>query len=380
MHIRRVAMYSVAALVLGGVLTAPSALAASRHPARPSPAAKTVGHIAFLTKQQTVKIATVAANGTTSGVKRIGPVSLITPKQTLQVFDLMASGDGEWVAWQEQILTKHPFNEKTVLVLRQSSSGTMWHLTTGQAPVGFAKDQLVTSDGSETRRLDLQPTAHLVKVNDHQFPLAAYSHGVIDTDSLRAPSGPSTTEALRLTTFGGSHTTLHEYVLAPTDYRYPDAAWVSGDGKHVVVERGNHQDFGGLGPSSLADEFRLGGGHARSPLGHYGTAKDAWRIASVGYAGSTDAVWAVWERATKTGATSIVADHVHGTWAPVTTHGIAVAGSHKGYVISQPGKFVSDSVNEEVFDIVPTSHAKLIHGSTTVSLDAEGSAFVWIAG
>jgi hypothetical protein len=182
-----------------------------------------------------------------------------------------------------------------------------------------------------------------------------------------------------LTSFGGTHTVLHGYVLAPTDYRAPDAAWTSPDGKHAVVERGNHQDFGGLGPSSLADEFHLTGTHARTQLGHYGTAKDAWRVGGVGFSGSSDSVWAMWERLTTTGATSVVARHGHSGWKPVASKGIAVAGNEHGDVIVQSGRWVPVSPDVQGYEPLPTGHAMLMHGSSSVSLDAEGSVFDWIA-
>jgi hypothetical protein len=379
MRIRRIATCSIAAVALGGVLAAPSAVAASPRGTGSSPRIPVAGHIAYLTKDQKVDIASVLSDGQTFGVTQVGPVTSITSKQTLAVFDLVASGDGAWIAWVEQVTSKHPFTVKTVLVLRQESSGTIWHLTTSEAPVGFADDQLVTENGDTTKLLDLEPSAHLVKVKGGQFPMAAYPKGVIDTKTLLAPRGPKQTWRLRLTTFKGVNTVLHNYVLGPTDYRIPDDAWVSSDNDHFVVELGNHQDFGGLGPSSLADEYALTGTHKRTKLGHYGTAAADWRIGDVSFAGGSDQVWAMWERATAHGATSVVAVHEAGTWAPVTTHGIAVVGNAAGYVISQPGKFVVVNKHDDGMTPVPTGNALLINGSSTMTLQAEGSAFVWVA-
>jgi hypothetical protein len=381
MQIRRLATCSVATVALGSLLVAPTALAGPRHP---SPIVGTVGQIAFVTKSQTVKLATVHTDGSTSDIQTVGPVTPLTGKQTIQIVDFMASGDGQWLAWEENVFKPaHPGLDtvKSVLVLRDEGTAKTIHLTTGQAPVGFANDQLVTSDAGVTKRLDLTPSPHLVTVPDHQFPLAAYSHGVIDTHSLRAPSGPSMTEQLRLTTFAGVHATLHNYVLAPTDYRFPDLGWVSGDGANLVIERGNHQDFGGLGPSSLADEFSLAAGHARHALGHYGTAKAAWRIASVTFVGPSDVVWAVWERATRSGADSLLARWTGHQWVAEKHRAIAAAGASNGWVVIQPGKYVLASHNEEIFTTAPTGHALLRKGTRApVSINVEGTAFVWVGG
>jgi hypothetical protein len=383
MRMRRFISGSMTAIAIGGLLAAPSAFAAARPSAHPDVTSPTIGRIAYLTKTDAVKLADVHANGGTSGVATIGPITPVAAKQTIQVLDLMASGDGKRIAWQEQVLkhTKGGMSTvKTVLVEYDVVHGLVIHLTTDQSPIGFAAaDQLVTTDGLSTKRMDLLPTPHLVAVTHNpQFPFAAYSAGVIDTVHLEAPPGPRQTEQLRLTTFGGGHTVLHNYVLAPNDYRFPDGVWVSGDGTHFVVERGNHQDFGGLGPSSLADEYSLSSGHNRTQLGHYGTLAAQWRVASVSFAGSSDAVWAVWERGTVSGATSVVAVHEGRRWVAVTAHGIAVSGNQRGWVISQPGKYVSIGSDSPAFDTVPTRHAFLRHDGTSRELNAEGSAFVWI--
>lgn len=378
MRIRRTALCGVVALAVGGLVTGQAALGATDRAVAPN-SPTIVGHLAYLTAKDTVELATVESNGTTTGAKRIGPVTLVTLSDTVQIDDLMSSGDGAWLAWQEQVFTHKGDLVKTVLVLREEGDGATFTLNTAQSPLGFAGDQLLTSSANATRRVSVQPTIHLIKVTDHAFPLAAYPHGVVDGPSYLAPKGPAQTWRVRLTSFGGKHTTLHDYVLGPTNYRNPDAAWVSGDGKHVVIERGNHQDFGGLGPSSLADEFVLGAGHARSQLGHYGTDKQAWRIGSVSFSGSSDSVWAMWERLTKTGATSVVALREHGAWTLIAGHGIAVAGNHHGYVVVQPGKLVLTNPDVQGYDTVPTRHAELRHGSSSVTLNAEGTTFVWVS-
>jgi hypothetical protein len=382
MSLRRLAPYVVTTLLVGGLLSAPSAIAGPRHAAQPDPAAATIGHLAYITQAQTVKIAAVKANGATSSVKTVGPITKPKSKQFVQVTLLVASGDGDWIAWTENLMKQHkggPAFIRAVLVLRHVTNGDMFHLDTDQVPVGFAGDRLVTEDGDLTRLVDLSPTPHLVKVDDHQFPLAAYPKGVVDTTFSEAPPGPSDTQRLRLTTFSGSHTVLHSYVLAPDDARNPDLGWVSGDAKHLVIERGDHTDFGGIGPSSLADEFGLGSSHTRHQLGHYGTAKAAWRMNSVSFSGGSDKVWVVWERAVEAGATSVVAKYENGKWHTAMSDGIAVAGNHDGYVVVQPGKWVSVGVEAPDFDTVPTADASLLHGGATHVLHAEGTTFVWVS-
>jgi hypothetical protein len=375
---RRFAACAVSTLLLGGLLAAPAAVAASPRPA----GSPVVGHVVYFAKDGVVREAAVAANGTADTFQTVGPVTVPKAGQKVQVSDLVASGDGDWVAWEENVTSGSGSHEKfveSVLVLRDVAGATNLHRKTTQAPVGFAGDALVTTDGDHTKTVDLQPSFHFDPVTDSQFPLGTYPDGVVDGPVLTKPAGPRTTWEVRLTTFKGAHTVLHSYVRRPTDYQLPDAVWTSGDGKHLAVELGNHQDFGGLGPSSLLDEYSLTGAHHRSQLGHYGTPAAQWRVASVSYAGPSDTVWAAWERPTKTGATGVVATFSEGNWQRVASNGIAVAASSAGYVVVQSGKFVEVGKDFPEFNTVPTANAVLVHGATSSTMNLEGSAFVWVS-
>jgi hypothetical protein len=377
---RRATAYAVCGLLIGGLLVAP-AVAASSHPAAQLTADRTIGRVAYVTHGQQINIATVQANGSVSSSQTVGPVTPAKSGQTIQIFDLTASDDGRWLAWQELAETDHGTHVTTVLAIRNVVTAVTWHLTTEQYPVGFAADQLLTSDGIGVRRVKVGSTLHLLKIPDHRAQaLSAYPHGLIDLTSSDAPTGPARSDRLRLTTLSGAHTVLHTYRLAPTDYRDPDGAWTSSDGKRLVIERGNHQDFDGLGPSSLADEFALTGSHRRTALGHYGTAAAKWRIAAVSFAGPSDVVWAVWERATGSGARSVVATFHAGAWRKIATSAIAVAGNSAGYVVVQVGKWVSVGTDFPEFQTVPTAEALLLHGGQPVPLSVEGTEFAWVAG
>lgn len=381
---RSALLAAAAGLVALATCTAAPASGAGSVPERPVRAASaspSIGHVVFITKGGKVKDAAVGAAGNTTNVRKIGPVSHSGGKRDVQVDDLVASGDGKWAAWQETVLKQTaggPAFIRAVVALDHLGHGAPMTVSTGEVPAGFAGDQLVLS-GAHTDVFETTPNPHLSQVSDPQYALTAYPQGVVDTEPLTAPSGPKRTVRVRLTTFGGSHTTLHDYVLAPNDYRIPDAAWTSADGRHVAVERGDHTDFAGIGPSSLLDEYSLSSLHRRT-LGHFGSAKKQWRVGAVGYAGATDRVWAMWERATKHGATADVAVHKHNGWKRIVKHAIAVAGQAQGYVVVQPGKLVAvSSQGGDAFDRMPTGDALLINGTSTKVLGVEGSDFVWVA-
>jgi len=377
---RRGAAYLSSAVVVAGLLTSPVALAAP-HDGTPPTVKSVIGHLAYLTKHGLVKVSAVHGSGHTSKPTRIGPVTKVTGNRRVQISFFVASGDGDWIAWQEYVTKPNgdPAGPTPMVVLRDLKHKQLFQLKTGSYPVGFAGDQLVTA-GNHASSVDLQPTPHLVPVPGKVYPTSAYPGGVVDVKPLSSPPGPKSTERLRLNSFTGTHTTLHNYVLARNDPRLPEQTFTSGDGKYLIVERGDHTDFGGVGPSSLVDEFALDGSRTRTTLGHFGTAKAAWRVGGVSFAWPSDEVWAVWERATKHGAASAIAVDQNGFWRQILAHGIAVAGTRDGYVVAQPGKYVFGGADGLEVTRVPTGDAVLIHGKSNPKvLGIEGSEFAWVA-
>jgi hypothetical protein len=381
-NLRRVAPYAVPVVLLAGLLTSQSAAAGAR-PTVHSVSSTAIGELAYLTKGQQVRIATVSATGAISNLLIVGPVTKPAAKDKVQISNLMSSGDGAWLAWEENVVkpAKHgTLFLRSVLVLR-NQDGVIDHLKTEQAPIGFTGDTLVTTDTATTDWVDTQPTIHLVKIENNPFSLTAAPQGVVDTAVLKAPPGPDITIRLRLTTFSRAHTVLHDYVLGSHTTNLPDAGWVSGDGKHLVIERGDHTDFGGVGNSSQADEFSLSGGISRHPLGHFGTAKAQWRLGSVSFQGSADTVWGEWYRLGHGGVKSVIANYNGGKWHQAVDQGIAVAANHNGYVVAQSGKWVSIGTDIPDYKTVPVGDPVLLHaGSPTAVIKTPGTEFAWLAG
>ncbi|HEX3825141.1 MAG TPA: hypothetical protein VHV79_11815 [Mycobacteriales bacterium] len=381
MKLRRIAGYAVPVVLLGGLVSAQSASAGARPALRAAPP-PSIGQLAYVTKSQQVRVASITASGGVSAAHTVGPVTKPTGKEQVEISDLMACGDGSWLAWEENVVkpTKHgTLFIRSVLALR-GENGVVDHLRTEQSPIGFAGDTLITTDTATTDRVSVSPTMHLVKFANDPFALIAGPQGVFDDQAVSAPRGPNRTDRLRLITFSHARTVLHSYVLSPTNYRDIDQGWVSGDGQHLVVERGNHQDFGGLGPSSLADDFSLSGGFPRHQLGHVGSAKAQWRIDSISFAGATDQVWGLWDRATAHGVKSLAATYSKGNWRTVKQQAIAVAGNSNGDVIIQPGKWVSIGHDFPDYRTVPTGDPVLVRGAVTKVVKVPGTEFSWLGG
>lgn len=336
-------------------------------------AAPVVGHLAFVTNSNRLEVVTVRANGATSAPHRIAPTLAATKAGAATLGQVFASPDGHWLAWTEY----RPDDDRPLLVLRRQSSGQETRLRTSELPVGFAGDTLIVTFNT-TKRLVLSPHPHFVRIKNARNALNGYPGGVVS----QSFSDNEQVAHVWLTTFAGHRTLLHTYDDAGApDYRTPDAAWVSNGGEHLVIERGNHQDFDGLGPSSLADEFSLHGRHHRQALGTYSSAPtgSSWRLSTATYVGTNGHVWAAWERSTGTSAVTLVASYSRGRWHRQASGAITVAGNHGGWVVIQPGDYRES--NPEGFPVAhATAHALLRHGSSQHRLGVEGTQFFWVFG
>jgi hypothetical protein len=363
-----------------GVLGLSSALALVGVPAataRTAPAAVAspiIGHLAYLTNSNVLDEVSVAADGSTSPPERLAPTLTSTKENPVMLGEVLASPNGHWLAWTEF----RSGDSKPLVVVRRTSTGAETKLRTSESPVGFAGNSLLTIFNA-TQRLVLSPHPHFVLVPHGRDAITGYPGGVVNQRLTHQTKD----SRLMLTTFAGHHITLHRYTDAGApDYRTPDAGWVSGDRKHLLIERGNHQDFDGLGPSSLVDEFSLHGSHARHTLGTYSSApvNSSWRVSTATYVGSHDHVWAAWTRATGARAVTLVASYSGGAWHLRHSHAITVAGNHAGDVVIQPGKYVKGKAPEGFPQAHATTDALLLHGSKTATLGVKGVQFFWVSG
>jgi hypothetical protein len=160
---------------------------------------------------------------------------------------------------------------------------------------------------------------------------------------------------------------------------------VSPDGEKLLIERGNHQDFDGLGPSSLFDTYSLGATHVRHQLGHYGSNAAQWRLVAATFVGPHDTPWLALHGGyikTSSGYVvhGIVVRYSGGKWHDQSNNAIAVAGNAAGYVVVQPGKWVAakNSPAGEYYP-TPTGPAGLEGpGGSHVLPKVEGSEMVWV--
>jgi hypothetical protein len=305
------------------------------------------------------------------------------------VQELVGSGDGKWAAWREASVRHTSAGEVSkhaTVVLRNQVNGRLTTLPgTSQYLLGFARDTLVTvKEGVHNRisRVKLSPQPHYETMRESEAasPLCTYRHGVVES-YLPHSSSADLHEQLRLTSFQGRHHVLHTYVVSPGSTRTLDLGFTSGDQRRLAVELGDHTDFGGVGPSSLVDEYSLGGSHHVTHLGHYGTASAGWRVQSTTFAGQHDSVWTAWTSADQSPKVrAVVARYDGGQWKQVRNHAVAVTGSESGWLVAQPGMYVP--IKNDVapqYRTKATSAALLVrpgHGQQPLA-GVKGTAFAW---
>jgi hypothetical protein len=307
---------------------------------------------------------------------KIGPVQPSTTAHpvTVTVGSLVASGDGKWLAWQEGRTTNSSRFSET-LVLRNQISGVVRTARTNREPVGFAGDTLLTFNRHVVKVVVGSPLK-FVRVAGG-FPITTYRHGVVDVHL----NSTDTAERLLLTSMSGHRTVLHRYTdIGAPDYRETSQAWVSSDGKKLVVERGDHQDFGGLGPSSVVDEYNLHSHHARTTLGHVGRPGAHWRLGDVAFRGPNDRVWAVWHALGRHGVRTVLTHVVGGHWVITGHHDIDVAANRAGYLVVQSGKYVLQNPNDNFYARHATGDVMVVHNGRARFSSVRGTQFFWVRG
>lgn len=364
---------TAACLLTAGSLTAlVLAIAPADAGAQPPAVAHRAGdrHLIYLTSGERIMEATVTSRGSVTAKQQIAPAPG-TPAADRPFF-VVASPDGRWLAWSQARGNRRP-----MLYLRNLVTGDTTTIATNKSPAGFAGDTLLVTF-NKTFRLVLSPSPHFVYVPHAGIALTGWAHGAIDT-TYADNTGSGT---LRLTSWSGRQTRLHHYTdFGPPNYRTIDAAWVSADNRQLLVERGNHQDFGGLGRNSLVDEFALTGHHHRTALGQY-PGNQVWRVTGAAFRGAGNVPYAAWEAQTRSGVRTVVARFSAGRWIRVRNGAIAVAADPSNDLLVQPGDYAMPHTSGNPTDYPaarPTKQALLRMGRRNYALSGVRGIEFWFA-
>jgi hypothetical protein len=345
-------------------------------------ASHVVGRIAFVSRANRVEVVRVRANGTTGRPRRIGPVTSVAKGAKLEIESLVASRDGHWLAWTE--LDEKPQQDivQSTLVLRHMTSGRDYEVRSPQMPLGFAGDKLVTSEYE-------QDAAHFVtgsrpRLKKIKLPrcvlevLASSKHGVVAMCEPRSVSD-TTVQRLLDVSFSGRARTIHSYApISANDPSLIEDGWSSSDGKRLIVEHGDHTDFGGVGPTSTADELNP---NTRSTPDHLGgpSGSKVWRMEQTTFAGAHDEPYAVWMTESAGSPEPTVFRCSGGAWHRVAGHSPVVAGSPNGAVVVQRGSYVQDAgVDFPAYHVAARGKATLINAGRRHQMSISGLAFAWL--
>jgi hypothetical protein len=369
------------------VCTALPSTISTAHAAPSHRKAAATHELVWVTAFNTVREGVPRADGSMAKLNRIGPATKAPAHHTLQIQSLKASADGNWVAWVEQPVKKTKFgpdySPRESIVLHDQQTGKSTILTGKYgALLGFVHDQLhvLKSDVHATvGAIVLAPTPHVVKtrISSYASPLAVVKGGIVET-YLADRRAKRLHIQIRLQPPSGKPLILHTYVIPPSSVRSPDGGWVSGDSNGLIIENGDHTDFGGVGPSSHIDLFTRGGLKFQH-LGHFGTAKAQWRVQDIGFSGKHDQPWGAFTSAATPSVAADVGRYVDGAWQVVAGHAIAFAVDSSNNAVVEGGKYVPvKSQGGPEYRTKPSSDAVLIHrGKQTRLTGVQGTQFVW---
>ena len=354
-------------------------------PVAATPAATSVnpadgfGRLAYVAESGELDLVAVAADGSVTPAQRIGPVTTVPAGGTVKVYGPISSVGGAWLAWGESDQSGSHYS--SWVVLRRQVDGSTEKINTSEneaGPLGFVGQRLVLSNFSGKAwvvQAGTHPTLKLLASSLKNNFFGTDGAGVVYEKGFALPGHPERIELLRL---NGHSTLLHTFPgsMFKGNHAPLELGWVDSDGSKAVFEQGDHTDFGGVGPTSVA--FAISGLHpaAATRLGHPGGATPIRRMEGLSFAADTPyGVWSIADEQSPTG--SVYVDNGHG-WQLFASDSLVVAGNSAGAVITQPAKYVDAGVDAPAFNIQPTGDAVLHFAGATVTVPIQATAMVWL--
>lgn len=374
--VRNLALVLAAAL-MPAVLVTQSVDAAPAARLTGSPAS--VGQLAYVAASGELDLVAIAADGSVTSSEKIGPVTTVAAGGTVTVYGPVSSPGGQWLAWGESDQSGSHYS--SWVVLRSQADGSTEKINTSKneaGPLGFVGQRLVISNFNGRAWVvqpGTRPTLKLLLSSLKNTYYGTDRGGVVYESGFALPGHPERIELLRL---NGHSTLLHTFPGSMFTRRNAplEQGWVASDGSKAVFEQGDHTDFGGVGPTSVA--FAVSGLHASTAtrLGHPGGATPIRRMEGLSFAADTPyGVWSIAQEQTPTGA--VYVDNGHG-WQLYASDSLVVAGNSAGAVITQPAKYVDAGVEAPAFNIQPTDNAVLHIAGATETVQIQATAMVWL--
>lgn len=339
---------------------------------------------------------------------RLGPQRDPQPGVAVRVHAVQVSADGRWVAWAESsvsytgsppTLDQFGFSstgaqEITTAFLLDRRSGKTTEIPALGEPFAFAGDGLVLHnriDDIYTVVTPGQPNRDLRDWPESEYrAVGAVSEGVITIGGSDTDDGSLGDYLVDLVEYGdGEVRTLHALPHIVTGAAGYGQGWVSDDGQRIAIERGDHTDYCGIGPSSslvlLDREGSALGPEVPGPPIPAALPPSPWDGMRLQYVRFTDpdsalALWTMCRQSTNGTAARDPYSAVYrlqgGKWSLVREATIAVAAVPAGGIVLQPGAFrLGDGEGGPSVLPEPSGEALLIRDGRTVRLPVSGVDF-----
>lgn len=348
------------------------------------------------------------SGGAPGRAERLGPRREPQPGVAVRVHSVQVSTDGRWVAWAESSVsyTGSPptldlfgFSstgaaEVTTAFLLDRRSGKTTEIPALGAPFAFTGDGLVLQDSTNRTYAVVTPGRPNRTLLDwpesEDRAVGAVPGGLITIGNSDTEDGSLGNYQVDLVAYGdGEVKTLHTFPHGATGAAGYNRGWVSDEGQRIAIERGDHTDYCGIGPSSslvlLDGKGSLLGPEAAGPPIPASVPHSDWqhmRLQYVRFAGS-DSALALWTMCTQ-GPNDAAARNPYsavyrlrdGKWSLVRADMIAVAPAPSGGVLVQPGAFrLGDGEGGPSVSPEPSGDALLVQGGRTTRLPVSGVDF-----
>jgi hypothetical protein len=353
----------------------------------------------------------ITTDGTPGRRAQLGPRQQPQPGVAVRTHAIQASGSGRWVAWAESsvayigrppAITAHGFTSSdttvtTTAFLLDRRSGKVTEIPAAGAPLAFAGEGLVLFDPFEnvyTLVTPGRPNRVLQNMPDSEDDaIGAVPEGVVAIGW--EDIGDSIQQRLDLVGYDGTVRTLRRFPRRATSMAGYIQGWMSDDGTRFWIERGDHTDYCGVGPSSWLAIVTRGGALARPeipapppPSGVDVRAGQGMRLQNLRPAGpGSDSAYALWASCTlgPSGSYEQVYSGIYrlnaGKWSLVRKDAIAAAAvpsgtAATGGAVVQPGRIrLGPGEGGPAVYLEPSGNALLIRNGKTTPLPIAGVDF-----
>jgi hypothetical protein len=354
-----VAVLAVAAVAAGVAVTLRGGGSSERRAhAAPKAATDKGSHLAVLTADRRLAIVPIDAGGRAGTPRFVAPRETSPPGRVTHVGFLKTSADGRLLAWAENsgpAGTGRPYAGDFGFpdVMTTGATSYVMDVVTGTTtrwpglgvPYGFVHDDLVLRgseagpisvihDGRLASSIELPDTSPLL--------LTASTGGVLGYRAGTSGDADTVAPWLDLVGYDGTVRPLMPLPAVKGFQSSYEQAWTSRDQTRALLEKGDHTDYCGVGPSSTLTTVDLPHRTIVRTIQSPGPAARQWRLLSYAYV--TDdtgyGLWVTCQTGISHRPSAAVYHLADGRWNRVVSGALAMAARDDQTVAVQQGKII----------------------------------------